>query len=693
MDLSQFKPPVRLSMSDEEIYQALGSAQASEDGIAKAMAIVEEQANLREHDNKLFAEWVALMQASPEPQARIALENVERAKQGLEPLPLTSPNVDVAAALNAAHEQPESVDIAVEENQSEPVIEEVAVVEVQEEEEEEPLQSIFADLPVESIPEPVFEEVVVETIEVVVEPQITPEVESVEESFDALLAEAASEATSSIMVTGDSGQPAVTFEVDEPKVENFEVSADEDALVIEESQVAKAKSGWWANTSFWVLATGIFVPVVAAFLVLASGVSFGTALVGFSTGLVVNLGLIISAHFTSARSGEPNVVTSRATFGVFGASLPGLAAIGFAIALLNLTAIGATSSFDGVFDTELRFGDEFFAGITYASAIPIALAISALLIAGFAPRAVRWISAVSASALLVAFVVTAVISRELIKFDSIDASVELPGVWLIAAATACVGIATYGKAPKVSGAGPLANTIARWSALTIATVALPVAVFAHFALVFSQSQPTNGFALLRNLGLGGLPSVASPVLWVVAIALFALLIVLGQIVLTQLRAFGINTLRGWFAIVASLAATSILVLPDWATWLQLSQLLMVPVAAGVGFAVADSLIRRGKYHEASLLRGYGFYGKFNIFAIVGYLASVALGFAISQPTTLAPWFGFASWTTPAAPVIVFAAALVWSAATGVPRILVQQREVAEVEQRKASLSEFTGYSE
>lgn len=378
-------------MSDEEIYQALGSAQASEDGIAKAMAIVEEQANLREHDNKLFAEWVALMQASPEPQAKIALENVERVKQGLEPLPLTSPVVDVAAALNAAHEQPEALEVAVEDSQPESSIEEVALVEVQEEEEES-LQSIFADLPVESIPESVFEEVVVETIEIVVEPPVAPEVESVEESFDALLAEAASEATSSIMVTGVSGKPAVTFEVDDPKVENFEVSADEDALVIEESQVAKAKSGWWANTSFWVLATGVFVPVVAAFLVLASGVSFGTALVGFSVGLVVNLGLIISAHFTSARSGEPNVVTSRATFGVFGASLPGLAAIGFAIALLNLTAIGATSSFDGVFDTEISFGDEFFGGITYASAIPIALAISALLIAGFAPRAVRWIS-------------------------------------------------------------------------------------------------------------------------------------------------------------------------------------------------------------------------------------------------------------------------------------------------------------
>jgi hypothetical protein len=135
------------------------------------------------------------------------------------------------------------------------------------------------------------------------------------------------------------------------------------------------------------------------------------------------------------------------------------------------------------------------------------------------------------------------------------------------------------------------------------------------------------------------------------------------------------------------------VLPEWSTWLDLSLLLLVPLAAGVGFAVADSLVRRGKYHEASLLRSYGFYGKFNLLALAGYLASVAVGFAIAQPLALAPWLGFAGWTTPFAPLAALAFALVWSAATGIPRILVQQREVAEVEQRKASLNEFTGFSE
>jgi hypothetical protein len=50
--------------------------------------------------------------------------------------------------------------------------------------EEEPLQSIFADLPAESLPEQVLEEIVVETIEVVVEPQIMPEAEPADDSFD-----------------------------------------------------------------------------------------------------------------------------------------------------------------------------------------------------------------------------------------------------------------------------------------------------------------------------------------------------------------------------------------------------------------------------------------------------------------------------------------------------------------------------
>ena len=166
--------------------------------------------------------------------------------------------------------------------------------------------------------------------------------------------------------------------------------------------------------------------------------------------------------------------------------------------------------------------------------------------------------------------------------------------------------------------------------------------------------------------------------------MFVLLVNLGQTALVQLRAFGLNQMRGWLTIVVSLAATAIYVAPSWAFWLQISQLLLVPLATGVGFAVAESVIRRGQYHEASLLRGYGFYGKFNL---------VAFGLGISEQLEIAPWLGFAGWSSPLAPLAAFGLGAVWTAVTGVPRILLQQREVAEVELRKASLTSFSGFAE
>ena len=39
MDLSEFKPPVRLSMSDEDIQSALGSASANEEGMLSLIHI------------------------------------------------------------------------------------------------------------------------------------------------------------------------------------------------------------------------------------------------------------------------------------------------------------------------------------------------------------------------------------------------------------------------------------------------------------------------------------------------------------------------------------------------------------------------------------------------------------------------------------------------------------------------------
>jgi hypothetical protein len=169
---------------------------------------------------------------------------------------------------------------------------------------------------------------------------------------------------------------------------------------------------------------------------------------------------------------------------------------------------------------------------------------------------------------------------------------------------------------------------------------------------------------------------------------------LGDQILISLRGFALNNIRGWICAVSALAAGGLYWFsPSLETWLSILTITLVPVAASVGFAVADSLVRRGEYHEASLLRGYGFYGKFNVLALIGYALIVAAGWGLTAPNSLAPWLGYLGVNPPEVPALALVGGLVWSLITGIPRILVQEREVAEVELRKASLSEFPGFSE
>jgi hypothetical protein len=638
MDQSEFKPPVRLSMTDEEIYQALGNAQATEDGLAKAMAIVEEQANLREHDNQLHAEWLASMQASADPLAKIALENVDRLRNGLELLPL----------------------------------------EVSEEE----------------IPVVVAE--VVEIIEIEV-PAVEEFVEPERDAFEALLNEAASEATSAISVPDNVSAPAVTFDEDLPvePAEEFKIAADEDALVFEESIEKPTRSGWRANAAFWFISLGLVVPMVFAYLVASQAVSFGSALSGFALGTLGVVVLAISAHFTAARTGEAFVVTKRATFGVFGAFVPGLVAIGFAFSLLILALVSGVQSFSGVFQLGVGFGDMVFGSASVATVITIATLVVVSLVAGFAQASRRWINIIVSVPLMIAFVVGALATRSQVSFSNVDWSISPMQVLTVSGFVTFAGIATYGRAPKVTAnAFSKINTFARWSAVGATIVLVPTLVFAHFFLVYDQNLPADGFGLLNVFALVQSPAIATGVLWVGALGVVALLFNLSIATLEEVRSFAVNRLTGWFSLVlVILGSAAVWFVPAWSSWLAVSQLLFVGVSAVVGMQVADSLLRRGAYHESSLLRSYGFYGSFSVFALIGFVAATAAGLAVSAPNSLADWLGFSGWVTPFSPLVAFAFGLVWQLATGFARVKKQQSEVAEVELRKAALSEFPGFSE
>jgi hypothetical protein len=102
-------------------------------------------------------------------------------------------------------------------------------------------------------------------------------------------------------------------------------------------------------------------------------------------------------------------------------------------------------------------------------------------------------------------------------------------------------------------------------------------------------------------------------------------------------------------------------------------------------------MRRGRFHDASLTRSYGFYGSFNLVAIIGLALSVALAFSVAQPIPGFAWLGFLSSSINLSCDIILAALLsmgvsvLFTLATSYPSILRQQRETKVVEDRRYDL--------
>lgn len=124
----------------------------------------------------------------------------------------------------------------------------------------------------------------------------------------------------------------------------------------------------------------------------------------------------------------------------------------------------------------------------------------------------------------------------------------------------------------------------------------------------------------------------------------------------------------------------------------------VLVAAWVGIVLADALIRRVGYHEVSLTRSYGFYGRFNTVNVIGFVFASTLGFGfILNDGILTSWQGFLMRLTPELETYVgsysgiamaFALGLLIPVALGIPRIRKQENSLLELESRRQDLREF-----
>ncbi|MSY63226.1 MAG: hypothetical protein F2662_03685, partial [Actinobacteria bacterium] len=83
---SSYQPPVRKSLSDEELAARVNLATSSHSGIEAVMVLLVAQEQLRAQEDAELAQWITQMENEGSPEALKALENYRRSSSGATPI-------------------------------------------------------------------------------------------------------------------------------------------------------------------------------------------------------------------------------------------------------------------------------------------------------------------------------------------------------------------------------------------------------------------------------------------------------------------------------------------------------------------------------------------------------------------------------------------------------------------------------
>ncbi len=625
MDQSEFTPPARQSLTDQEISQRLGAATADESGMLAAMDFLEEQTALREQDNQATDAWITKMSESSDPRAAIALQNLERAKQGLEPLPLVSPVPEFPVFNNPV---------------SEALVPEVAVPQI-----EEPL----------GLAEEVGEGSAEEAAEVFEE--------QIEEPISL------------------NAEPEVEAEITAPVVRGFRL----------------------VSAANWIIGLGILAPAIAASISAVSGLNFVTSVLAGLVGILVGAKVNVLALITAKRTNRGLAVASRATFGVFGAIVPGVAVLVAGLFVLGTISFTGAKYFNNTIvglsdftETLVTVGDfSISLGSTLAAALTLVAAVLAIFGGGFA----RWAKIGIAAVLLGAFLTFAALTIPNIDYLNLAGVFDLSKFLMVAPLFALVvSIFSYGldgESLAAAAWGGSRKTLT-WPIFVFGFI-LPLLTYGHMAALLNGPDFESGVEVIEFLLSAGNPISATVLVDGALLAVLGLLFVGVSKLIEAIKTLGTNHIGyGLAALVSSVtvlfvAALAIFVSDPLDLTLSITSVLLVPAASWIGALLTETLMRRGRFHDASLTRSYGFYGSFNLVAIIGLALSVALAFSVAQPIPGFAWLGFLSSSINLSCDITLAALLsmgvsvLFTLATSYPSILRQQRETKVVEDRRYDL--------
>ena len=674
-------PPTPRSMSDDELNAEVARLQAQPDGLMAAMALIEAQNLLRQQDSFAFSQWQlqAQMQAASAPPA------VQEPTQVI----------------------PEPV-------LSEPVIPEIITPE-----------PVLASSPVQSSPQPMPEVVNQPSVDDVVAalnrnyssaPTTTPEAQQPQPAVETapvseIIEHIPSEeiAAEPAPVTSVLSISADTNDQGDPEITDTEVA---------ESQVQRTKTAGALVWSWISLASTPLVFVLAAFLK-ESGASFAQSVLVVS-GLVISTSVLVGFGAVAAKRGSSAIgVVSRAAFGVWGnvfpATLMFIVKISWSIALLVLgvrvlSPLVSNQPWFSTLSTQLIFPDEFNAVLL--TAVPIVLIAS--LVAGFGGITMLRSQQITSvfSLIGIAGIAYFVISSN--SISSLRQGEMLSGPELLDLAIFCFalfGFTAFSQSGDFARKLPVETPGAKVFFLSfVSALIIPLAVGVVGVMWIFMAEQSFGVLLTDQF----IPAIASATpIWVFIAFVVAVGLSILQLVASSLYSLsgalasagarlpgGVAVLLISLLLLSAVLVSSALIPTSTLLSLLVELIVLVAVIAAsyTGIVLADSLIRSRDYHEVSLTRDYGFYGRFNLANTIGFVLASVVGFGyINGSGLLSFWAGYLGDLTPEifdaagsniGIAMAFGLAVLFPVVLGIPKIKGQEKKLVELDERREELKEY-----
>lgn len=695
----QPNPPTPKAMPDAELTAKIAELQSQPDGLIAAMSLIEEQSRLRQEDALELSKWQLESQMHLATQPDLPTESAESQSE-----------IDTFLASQDISDSKDSEEVL-----STPVVEVEQIAESIKplSEGSQPVESIddiVAALNAsyaQAATEPNFN--TVETIEVFQEVEIVEVIEQAQPlepkpSFESILQAPVPE-------------PVVSPVLNQ-SVEALEENPTADKSPDADSEIKAPTGTPWALSWSWLAIASSPLGLVLAGVVHSAGASLAQSILLLATVLVVSSLISSVGSVAAARGSSPLSIVSRAAFGVWGNLLPAslllVAKVVWTAALVYLTSrivsplIFNQPWFPGLAE-QFIFPADFTASLFVL--LPL-IAITSVFSAfgGTVTLRLQQISAVLSVIALGAFGIFVASEYSLQDLDR--------GEPIVATTLLDLGILTF----LLFGFALFAASGETARKLDENTPSSKV-FFLSFISTFFLPLLSGTLGLLwltmagDTLGSSFTDEVLATIAGAAPVWIFVVFVVGIGVSLVQLTSASFGS--------SARVLDSILRIPNWASQLiivilvlatvlvpgyfvavsvlqesiqELLLLIAVVAAAWTGLLVSDALARTRGYHEVSLTREYGFYGKFNPVNILGFISAVVLGFGyLNGGPQISSWTGYFGDLTPAlfeqagsniGILMAFGVAMLFPIVFGIPRIRRQEKNLAELDQRRQELKEF-----